>query len=419
MLVEPMSDWLLQHMLGVSHAEDSIVTSRITGLSVNVVSENPYSIHWREWHLVRNPTQEWFLDWLSRIPNGCGCVDGFVKWVKDNPPEFDNWFPYSVRAHNFVNEKIGRPCMSVNEAHSLWFPGWQFVTLNDLNAAALALASKLPPIRGVAGVPVSGMLVAPILSTLLHVPLFEASVEFGLKRTAHGYRGGSRIVDESLPLLVVDDTISSGRSLGEVRRRLQGESNLIYAASLANPPAANQVDLYGQLCPVPHLLEWNLANTGYLRSLGFPDHCQGTGIMLDFDGVLCPDPSHYDESTDAGREAYLQWIAEVPIGTFVPRMHLVPDIVSYRCEYTREASEAWLAKHSIKYERLHLWGDINATPAEQAASRTWQAKDWKGKIYQQSKCGLFVESCKRQSRDIADFAKKPVLCWGTKELTQQ
>lgn len=418
MLVNPMSDWLLQQILGGNVTDFSVKASQTTRQISTVASDNPYSIHWREWHLVRNPTQDWFVDWLSRIPNGCGCVEGFVNWVKDNPPEFEDWFPYSVRGHNFVNAKIGRPLMSVESARSLWFPGWQFLTLNDLNAATLDLASKLPPIRGVAGVPVSGMLVAPILSTLLHVPLYEASVEFGLKRTARGYRGGSRIVDESLPLLVVDDTISSGRSLGEVRSRLKGESNLIYAASLANPPAANQIDLYGQLCPVPHLLEWNLANTGYLRSLGFPNHSQGSGVMLDFDGVLCPDPTHFCESTDAGREAYLQWIAEAPIGTFVPRMHLIPDIVSYRCEYTREASEAWLAKHGIKYERLHLWGDANATPAEQAASRTWQAKDWKGKIYRESKCGLFVESDERQSRDIASVANKPVLCWATKELMQ-
>jgi hypothetical protein len=413
-----MSDWLLQQILGESGTGASAKESRTTNQNFTFAHQNPYSVHWREWHLVRNPTIDWFADWLSRIPSGCGCIEGFVKWVKDNPPEFDNWFQYSVRAHNFVNAKIGKPCMSIDEARSLWFPGWQFVTLNDLNAATLALASKLPPIRGVAGVPVSGMLVAPILSTLLHVPLYEASVEFGLKSTAHGYRGGSRIVDESLPLLIVDDTISSGRSLGEVRKRLQGESNLIYAAALANPPAIDQIDLYGKLCPVPHLLEWNLANTGYIRSIGFPDHCQGAGIMLDFDGVLCPDPSHYDESTEVGREAYLQWIAESPIGTFVPRMHLIPDIVSYRCEYTRQASEAWLAKYGIKYERLHLWGDANTTPAEQAASRTWQAKDWKGRLYRESKCGLFVESCERQANDIADFAKKPVLCWATKELLQ-
>jgi hypothetical protein len=306
--------------------------------------------------------------------------------------------------------------MSVAEARSLWFPNWEFLTLNDLNAATLQLAAKLPPIRGVAGVPVSGMLAAPILSTLLHVPLYEASQEFGLRRCAHGYRGNTRQVNELLPLLIVDDTISSGRSLGHIRNKLQGENNLLYAVPVASVRAANQVDFYGRLCAEPHLLEWNLPNTGYVRALGFPDFERGAGVMVDFDGVLCPDPANYDETNDAEREAYLQWITEAPLGTFVPRMIAVPDIVSYRCEYTRKASEAWLAKHGIKYERLHLWGDANATPAEQAASRTWQAKDWKGRIYRDSKCGLFVESCEHQSRDIANVANKPVLCWDAKKL---
>jgi hypothetical protein len=138
--------------------------------------------------------------------------------------------------------------------------------------------------------------------------------------------------------------------------------------------------------------------------------------MLDFDGVLCPDPPYFDESTESSREAYLKWIANAPIGTFVPRMLTVPDIVSYRCEYTREATEAWLASKGIVYERLHLWGDPSDDPAKQASSRTWQALEWKGKIYRESDCGLFVESCDRQSMDIATYARKPVLCWITKQL---
>jgi hypothetical protein len=381
-----------------------------------------YRDHWREWHTIRSPNPDWLTSWLDRIPNNCGsCGPGFRSWVDANPPRFDDWFSYSVEGHNWVNANlpIPKPVMTIDQARSLWFPSWEFLTLNDLNAATLQLAAKLPPIRGVAGVPVSGMLCAPVLSTILHVPLYEASYEFGIRRCTHGYRGHSRHVDESLPLLVVDDTISSGRSLSEVRNKLQGESNLLYAVPIASVRAADQVDFYGRLYAEPHLLEWNLPNTGYIRTLGFPDFERGAGIMVDFDGVLCPDPPRvFDETVDSDRQAYLDWLINAPIGVFLPRMYPIPDIVSYRCEYTREASEAWLARHGIKYERLHLWGDANATPAEQAASRTWQAKDWKGRLYRESKCGLFVESCERQSRDIADFAQKPVLCWSTKALLQ-
>lgn len=381
-----------------------------------VIDYSAYHRHWQELHSAKTPTQDWFADWIARTPASCGCGEGIAAIIKRLPPRFDDWFAYSVDLHNAVNAKLGKQLVTLEDARSIWFPVWEFLTLDDLNAATLALAEKLPPIRGVAGVPVSGMLCAPILATLLHVPLYEASVEFGLRRCSRGRRGVTRKVDESLPLLIVDDTISSGQSLSELRGKLYGESNLIYAVAIAHPPSASKVDFYGRLYAEPHFLEWNLANAAYIRTLGAPNHSHGSGIMLDFDGVLCPDPAHYDEETEEGRKAYLQWIAEAPLGTFVPRMLAVPDIVSYRCEYTREASEAWLAKHGIKYERLHLWGNPAEKPAMQAASRTWEASHWKGKIYRESKCGLFVESDDRQSRDIADFANKPVLCWSSKNL---
>ncbi len=383
-----------------------------------VIDYSAFHRHWQELHSEKTPTPKWFSDWIARTPPNCGCGEGIAAIIKRLPPRFDDWFSYSVDLHNAVNAKLGKQLITVEDARSIWFPVWDFLTLDDLNKATLALAEKLPPIRGVAGVPVSGMLCAPILATLLHVPLYEASVEFGLRRCSRGRRGVTRKIDESLPLLIVDDTISSGQALSELRGKLYKEKNLIFAVAIAHPPSASKVDFYGRLYAEPHFLEWNLANAAYIRTLGAPNHSHGSGIMLDFDGVLCPDPARYDETNYEEREAYLQWIVKVPLGTFVPRMIAVPDIVSYRCEYTREASEAWLARHGIKYERLHLWGDANLPPEEQARSRTWQAKDWKGRIYRESKCGLFVESCERQAGDIVNVAKKPVLCWTTKELMQ-
>jgi hypothetical protein len=368
-------------------------------------------------------TETGLLEWEKTIPKyGCDCEGFYLGWKAKNPVELDQngyvSFEWKYRLKKAVNEKLGHKNISIEEARQHWNPKWNFVTLADLTQATIELAAKLPPIRGVAGVPVSGLLCSALISTLLHVPHYEASEALGLRQTAHGGRGKTRSVDQSLPLLVVDDTVSSGHAITKVRERLKDEPNVIYSAALANPPAMSAVDLYGRECPEPHLLEWNLANTGYLRLLGYPSHNGGAGVMLDFDGVLCPDPTHYDEETESGREAYLRWISEAPLGTFVPRMIAVPDIVSYRCEYTREASEAWLHKHGIKYERLHLWGDASLPAVEQARSRTWEARDWKGKIYRESKCGLFVESCERQSRDIAGVAKKPVLCWDTRELMQ-
>jgi orotate phosphoribosyltransferase len=293
----------------------------------------------------------------------------------------------------------------------------KFTTMNDLHAATLSLLKKLPPIRGVAGVPVSGLLVAPTIATLLHVPLYEVSEQHGLVQTGHGWRGCSRIADTSLPLLVVDDTVSSGRSIGIMRDRLKadGVHNCIFASSLCHGNSLDKVDLYGSQCDEPHLLEWNLANSGYMSTLGHHG-LHGAGIVCDMDGVICQDPPrHFDETNDDDRTSYLNWLADAPLGTFLPRMHDVPVIVSWRCEYTRSLTEHWLRRHHIKYKRLVLWGDNSQTPAEQSASRTWQPLDHKGRILMEANYAMIVESCEHQSRAICEATGKPVLCWDTKE----
>ena len=368
-----------------------------------------YHALWDEWHNCTNPSHEWIDYFLQRVPGQCDCSGSFSSWIKANPPDFNNWFAYSVSAHNFVNDKLGYPRLSNDDALRVWSKQWAFTRNEDLLAATQALIRKLPPIRGVAGIPVSGMLVASIISTTLHVPLFEASVEFGLRRCAHGYRGSSRLVDQNLPLLIVDDTVSSGLSLLNVRDHLS-MNDVIFGAAMVKPVNAKHVDFYGQLLDEPHLLEWNLANTGYIRHLTYDKKLKGEGIMLDFDGVLCEDPPVvFNESDEIGRREYLKWLSSARLGTFVPRMHSVPHIISWRCEYTRQATEAWLRYHHIKYEHLHLWQGEPHT-------RTWQARDWKGLKYRESRCGLFIESCDRQSKDIFEYSRKPVLCWDTRKL---
>ena len=67
-----------------------------------------YRALWAELHGKQDPDQTWFDDWLSRVPNfGCGCQDSFRKYVADNPPDFDDFYRWSVNAHNWVNKKRG------------------------------------------------------------------------------------------------------------------------------------------------------------------------------------------------------------------------------------------------------------------------------------------------------------------------
>lgn len=65
---------------------------------------------WTELHAQENPTRFWFAAWLSRVPNfGCSCRRDFSEYLKTNPPRFDDFYAWSVEAHNWVNAKLGKP----------------------------------------------------------------------------------------------------------------------------------------------------------------------------------------------------------------------------------------------------------------------------------------------------------------------
>jgi hypothetical protein len=70
---------------------------------------------WAELHTQQSPTQEWFDGWLSRVPNfGCSCRKDFLEYLKTNPPRFDDFYAWSVEAHNYVNQKTGKPIWDID-----------------------------------------------------------------------------------------------------------------------------------------------------------------------------------------------------------------------------------------------------------------------------------------------------------------
>jgi hypothetical protein len=104
-----------------------------------------YRDHWQEWHTVRNPDPAWLASWLDRIPNECGrCGPGFQSWVDANPPRFEDWFPYSVEGHNFVNAKLGKPLVPLTNAKTL-YP--QCVFGKQPSIADLVAVTSLAPHR--------------------------------------------------------------------------------------------------------------------------------------------------------------------------------------------------------------------------------------------------------------------------------
>jgi hypothetical protein len=64
-----------------------------------------------------------FIRTIPRYTSGCHCKEHFLAWRNNNPVEYGpnyEYFKWTVRAHNAVNEKLGKATMSYEEAFNLY-----------------------------------------------------------------------------------------------------------------------------------------------------------------------------------------------------------------------------------------------------------------------------------------------------------
>ena len=288
------------------------------------------------------------------------------------------------------------------------------VTLRALMQATEKLMAKLPPgLSGVAGIPRSGLLPACLISVWHHLPLYELSAANGLQPLGHGIRGTYIKTDPAHPILVVDDTVYGGYAMKAARKQMEGRA-AVYCAVFVRPGHTDTVDLYGEILPSPHLLEWCLWNTGLVAGGAQHPGLRG-GIAIDFDGVLCEDcPAPMDgDDTPRGDERYRHWLMNARPKR-LPRMLRVPLIVTFRMEKYRQETEEWMKKWSVSCDTLVMH------PARSFAERKriWNAGVHKGDAFRASPCGIFIESDSRQAQQIWKAAQKPVLALDTNRIFQ-
>lgn len=286
----------------------------------------------------------------------------------------------------------------------------KFVTLADLARTIRGNIWKIPhDIDFVIGIPRSGVLAASIIAEFLNAPLIDLdSFAFGAKPT-----GGRRLrfhpdSKRAIPhVLVVDDTIFHGRSLGAANAKLSPFAGKYHFTSLAvylEGPCSD-VDIwmedlreYTEGFTSFVLYEWNI----FHHIPGFMGVC-----IYDIDGVLCVDPPDerlWQPYEDYIRDAVPLFTPTVPIG----------EIVSYRLERYRGVTENWLAEHGIKYQRLTMfpaqsWEERreSATPPASFKARIYIERNW---------AKLFVESSDAQAREIYRLTGKPVYCVETNKM---
>jgi orotate phosphoribosyltransferase len=285
-----------------------------------------------------------------------------------------------------------------------------FLTIANMTDRAISLCEKLPEIKGVIGLPRSGMIAASVVAINLSLPLYSLSKDRICKLHSRSSDGGSRMSQfepskEKLPYLVLDDTSYSGAELVRVRKLLKEkypEEEFLFSTIYTTPEVEYKTDEYGSLLDIvnarayfPHILEWNFFNA----------HTTVYG-MFDLDGVFCPD-CPYEIAED--KELYEDWICNVePIKSRIPKLFECMAICTGRLEKYRPETEAWLKKHGIKYKTLIMF---DGTKKQRDSDHLNKVGKYKAKQFNSFKGNAFgvnhkplyfIESCPAQSRLIAE-----------------
>jgi uncharacterized HAD superfamily protein/hypoxanthine phosphoribosyltransferase len=264
----------------------------------------------------------------------------------------------------------------------------KFFTYAALHREIVDLATRVPgDVRGIIGIPRSGMMAASILSLHLHLPL--VSIDEWV-RTASFYGAGRRLA--ALPptagrLLLVDDTMWSGAAMRAALAQIPAADDVLTAAVYINS-AGPTPDIHGVAVEGPRLFEWNVWN-----------HSLMAECLVDLDGVLCPDPEKDDDGP-----IYERFISSAP-RRYRPRR--VAGIVTCRLEKWRPQTEAWLAATGIEYGSLTMM----QYPTARARRAAGQYGAYKAAVYAAHPAApLFVESSARQAEAIVNITGRSVLC---------
>ncbi len=259
----------------------------------------------------------------------------------------------------------------------------------------------------IVGIPRSGMIPATMLSLYLNVHLasldeFVEGREMSCGSTRCSVR--RQLLDGVRKVLVIDDSICSGRAMREARSRIESSEalkefdfDIDYAAVYSAGEDDSAVRFSIETVRRPRCFQWNIFN-----------HPEWTArTCYDIDGVVTRDPTATEN--DDG-PAYLGFIRNTP-----RRMQIsypVGAFVSSRLEKYRAETDAWLKHNGFFYKDLVLLGGVTA--AERA--RRGLHASFKASVYRNREEVLFVESDARQAEEIAKISGKDVFCTDTMQF---
>jgi uncharacterized HAD superfamily protein len=248
----------------------------------------------------------------------------------------------------------------------------------------------------VVGVPRSGMISAYVISSFLNLDCTDIDSFIANKNLQRGITRSSRysliLPHDARRVLIVDDSINSGKSMKEVIERIPDFlSERIYTLAIySSDKRPTYINGYFKLLVGRKIFEWSIFHSNLIPLMCF-----------DLDGVLCKDPT-IDQDDDG--KMYLDFLRNA-IPLFLPTGK-VEAIVTNRLEKYRKVAEEWLNLHHIEYVNLVM---LNSSSANER-SKIDPSIDNKARYYKSSNSILFVESDPLQSVKIAEFSGKPVYC---------
>jgi len=268
-----------------------------------------------------------------------------------------------------------------------------FVSYSDLIRDIKEWSKELPKdFDLIVAIPRSGLLPSVILSLYLNISLSVIN-EFAKNNCI--FRGGIRNNLSSKKIskiLVLDDSVYSGREMSIAKDLLKNKSNLDikYGAVYCLPGKEDIVDYFFKIIEAPRYFEWNIMHHSLLSN-----------ACVDIDGVLCEDPTE-EQNDDSKR--YLEFLANTkPL--IIPSCK-IKYLITCRLNKYQKQTKKWLSRYNIKYDGLIMMD----YPDKETRLRAGNHAEFKADFYIKSECILFIESSKWQAEKIAKLSKKPVLC---------
>ena len=254
-------------------------------------------------------------------------------------------------------------------------------------------------ISGVIGIPRSGIMLASVISNLLHIPLYSVAESGLILLSGMSKWGGGRMVDfkeREGKFLVIDDTVWHGAEMKRIKgilKKKHPEKSFIFSAIYVPEDEMRHVDFYSKAferSEVPYL-EWNFMSNVNIQE-----------TILDLDGLICNDAplpilkNHHE---------YTEFINKDVPTSYVPRRLPCHCILTGRSEKYREVTERWLLKNRVLYKELHMHprttGEILSLS---------ELCEYKSNFFSSSDAKLLVESHCGIAECVNGKTGKPTLC---------